>query len=139
MKNSIYIFIIALCIYSCGTTKDRKLDATSTNDISDTLRIANDDLEYEIIIIEPGFNNWLVTQQPRGYYNQQFLEVRNRQYVIEYNQRVVQPQRFNPNLYIQQINYDQYTDYGYEVNYLLFNYFKYFEQRYNQKFFVSRG
>ncbi|MFD2562594.1 DUF6146 family protein [Aquimarina rubra] len=139
MKNSIYIFILALCIYSCGTTKDRKLDTTSTTATSDTLRIANDDLEYEIIIIEPGFNNWLVTQQPRGYYNQQFLEIRNRQYVIEYNQRVVQPQRFDPNLYIQQINYDQYTDYGYEVNYLLFNYFKYFEQRYKQKFFVSRG
>ncbi|WP_108804010.1 DUF6146 family protein [Aquimarina sp. Aq107] len=138
-KQFFFILTLVLFIYSCGTTKDRKLDTTSTTDTSDTLRIANDDLEYEILIIEPGFNNWLVTQRPRGYYNQQFLEIRNRQYVIEYNQRVVQPQRFDPDLYIQQINYDQHTDYGYEVNYLLYNYFLFFEKQYNQRFFVSRG
>jgi len=139
MKNSIYICTLILCIYSCGTTKDRKLDVSSTDNISDTLRIANDSLEYEIIIIEPGFNSWLVTQQPRGYYSQQFLEIRNRQYVTEYNQRVLQPQRFDPNLYLQQINYESRTDYGYEVNYLLYNYFLYFERQYRQKFFISRG
>lgn len=139
IRNIIYVSIITVFIYSCATTKKRNLDTTATNTTSDTLRIANDDLEYEILIIEPGFNTWLVTQRPRGYYNQQFLEIRNRQYVIEYNQRVIQPQRFNPNLYIQQINYEQHIDYGYEVNYLLYNYFLFFEQRYNQRFFVSRG
>ncbi|WP_298315910.1 DUF6146 family protein [uncultured Aquimarina sp.] len=139
MKNSIYTFILVLCIYSCGTTKDRKLDVTSANEISDTVRIANDSLEYEIIIIEPGFNGWLVTQRPRGYYSQQFLESRNRLYVTEYNQRVMQPQLFDPNLYIQQINYEQQTDYGYEVNYLLYNYFLFFEKQYRQRFMVSRG
>lgn len=128
-----------LCIYSCGTTKDRKLDVTSANEISDTVRIANDSLEYEIIIIEPGFNGWLVTQRPRGYYSQQFLESRNRLYVTEYNQRVMQPQLFDPNLYILQINYEQQTDYGYEVNYLLYNYFLFFEKQYRQRFTVSRG
>ncbi|AXT53981.1 hypothetical protein D1818_03665 [Aquimarina sp. BL5] len=139
MKNSIYTFILVLCIYSCGTTKDRKLDVTSANEISDTVRIANDSLEYEIIIIEPGFNGWLVTQRPRGYYSQQFLESRNRLYVTEYNQRVMQPQLFDPNLYILQINYEQQTDYGYEVNYLLYNYFLFFEKQYRQRFMVSRG
>lgn len=139
MKKIFYASIIILFIYSCATTKERSLDTTANNTTSDTLRIANDDLEYEIIIIEPGFNNWLVTQQPRGFYNQQFLETRNRQYVVEYNQRVMQPQRFDPILYVQPINYDRLTDYGYEVNYLLYNYFLFFEQRYKQRFFVSRG
>jgi len=91
------------------------------------------------MIIEPGFNTWLVSQNPRGYYSQQFLETRNRLYVVEYNQRVMQPQNFDPNLYLQQINYDQGTDYGYEVNYLLYNYFLFFEREYKQKFGVSRG
>ncbi|MBW1295170.1 DUF6146 family protein [Aquimarina litoralis] len=138
-KNIIYISFIALFVYSCATTKERKLDTASAETTSDTLRIANDELEYEIIIIEPGFNTWLVTQRPRGYYNQNFLEVRNRQYVVEYNQRVMQPQIFDPNLYIQQINYEHQTDYGYEVNYLLYNYFLFFQQRYNQRFLVTRG
>jgi len=51
----------------------------------------------------------------------------------------MQPQLFDPNLYIQQINYEQQTDYGYEVNYLLYNYFLFFEKQYRQRFMVSRG
>ncbi len=139
IKKVGYVLLIAVFIYSCATTKDKNTSVVSNDKISDTLRIANDSLEYEILIIEPGFNSWLATQQPRGYYGVQFLESRNRQYVFEYNQRVIQPQRFNPNLYIQQINYEQNVHYGYEVNYLLYNYFLFFEQRYNQRFVFGRG
>ncbi|WP_024769458.1 DUF6146 family protein [Aquimarina macrocephali] len=139
MKNCIYILILGIFIYSCSTTKNRKMDVASTDTASDTVRIANDSLEYEIIIIEPGFNSWLVTQRPRGFYSETFLETRNRIYVTEYNQRVMQPQRFDPNLYLQQINYQYATHYGYEVNYLLYNYFIYFEQRYRQRFIATRG
>ncbi len=139
MKNCIYIVIVGIFIYSCSTTKNRKMDVVSTDTTSDTIRIANDSLEYEIIIIEPGFNSWLITQRPRGFYSETFLETRNRIYVTEYNQRVMQPQRFDPNLYLQQINYDPAIHYGYEVNYLLYNYFLYFEQRYRQRFIVTRG
>ncbi len=139
MKYGMYALILGLFIYSCSSTKNRNLQTASTNKIADTVRIANDSLEYEIIIIEPGFNSWIVTQRSRGYYSEPFLENRNRQYVIEYNQRVLQPQRFNPNLYQQTINYESTIHYGYEVNYLLYNYFLFFEQRYNQRFVFSRG
>lgn len=57
---------------------------------------------------------------------------------MEYNRRVMNPQQFNPNLYVQQINYEFGVDYGYEVNYLLYNYLKYFQRKYNQKFPGSR-
>ena len=99
-KNIMYIIVLGVFIYSCSTTKDRNLLATNDSQMSDTLRIANDSLEYEIIIIEPGFNAWLLTQRPRGYYSENFLETRNNLFVIEYNQRVQQPLRFDPNLYI---------------------------------------
>ncbi|WP_103863933.1 DUF6146 family protein [Aquimarina sp. I32.4] len=138
MKNLIYILFIGIVLYSCTSTKNRNINATSTNTKSDTIRIANDSLEYEILIIEPGFNSWIVTQRPRGFYSERFLETRNNLYVTQYNQRVLQPLRFDPNLYVQQINYDSFTHYGYEVNYLLYNYFLYFEQRYKQRFIVSR-
>ncbi|KAA1243685.1 DUF6146 family protein [Aquimarina sp. RZ0] len=139
MKNCIYIILLVTFIISCSSIQDRNLNTSSVDKSSDTLRIANDSLEYEIIIIEPGFNTWLVTQRPRGFYSEQFMEIRNRQYVIEYNQRVIQPQRFDPNLYIQTINYESSIHYGYEVNYLLYNYFLYFEQRYRQRFLATRG
>ncbi len=136
MKNILLILLICIIAYSCNSTK--KAIDTSSDDIAtstqDTVRIANDELEYEIIVIDPGFNSWLFSRaRQRGFYDQIYFETRNRVLVNEWNQRVLQPMRYNPNLYEMQINYDPSTDYGYEVNYLLYNYFLYFQLNYNQR------
>jgi hypothetical protein len=153
MKTStrpLYILsLLCLVLYTaCHTTKPTlENDPEIANDISadekklfdakeggEEVRIANDSVEYEIIIIDPGFNVWVNSiARPRGYYDQTFLENRNQLFVTEYNARVIQPNRFSPNLYEWQINYDRFTDYGYEVNYLLYNYFIYFQRKYNQR------
>lgn len=141
MKNIIYIVLLGGLIFGCTTTKKANPDTSevSKNSISDTIKIANDALEYEIIIIEPGFNSWLITQKPRNYYSESYLENKNRLYVSEYNTRVIQPQRYDANIYEMQINYNQSIHYGLEVNYLLYHYFLFLEQRYNQKFIFTRG
>ncbi|WGK64553.1 DUF6146 family protein [Croceiramulus getboli] len=139
MKTVFTFFSILAVLWalgSCGSTNNRSLDDTVAT--GDTLRIANDSLEYEIIIIEPRFNTWLVTQPPRGYYEQEFLENRNIWYVTQYNNRVLNPQGFDASLYLQRIDYEPDIDYGYEVNYLLYNWFRFFEERYNQRFSISR-
>jgi len=139
MKNLIYIFVLGLFIYSCSATKNRDFNQQEvTANANDTVRIANDSLEYEIIVIEPGFNLFINSiARPRGYYSQSYLENKNKFLVQEYNSRVAQPFSYNPNLYIQEINYDNSVDYGYEVNYMLYNYFVFFSREYNQRFSVS--
>ncbi len=138
MKNLLYIVFAGLLIYGCGSTKDRdfsKKEVTAT--ANDTVRIANDSLEYEIIIIEPGFNLFVNSiAKTRGFYSQSYLESKNKFLVQEYNSRVRQPFTYNSNLYIQEINYDNFVDYGYEVNYMLYNYFVFFSREYNQRFSV---
>ena len=109
--------------------------------VNDTVRIASDKVEYEIIIMEPGFNSWLQSRaRPEGYYSQEFLENRNVVYVNEWNNRVLNPARYSPNLYEMQIDYNPSIDYGYEVNYKLYYYFIYFQMTYNQRLtgFVPR-
>lgn len=105
-----------------------------TTEVADTVAISDPESNYEIIIIEPGFNVWLQSvARPEGYYSQTFMENRNRLYVIEWNNRVVNALQYNPQLYELQINYDPLVDYGYEVNYKLYNYFIYFQRKYNQR------
>ena len=135
MKNIILILLVCFGIYSCKTTHKVSTTAPEVNKTTkDTVRIANDELEYEIIIIESGFNFWLESRaKPEGYYSQEFLENRNRLFVTEWNNRVLQPQRYNPNLYEMQINYDTSIDYGYEVNYKLYYYFIYFQIKNKQQ------
>lgn len=136
MKNSLYIIAILLfVILGCNTSK---LTTTGTDKVSatqnDTIRIVNEKLQYEVIIIDPGFSSWLVSRAyPRSYHSQTYLENKNRIYVSEWNRRVLQPQQYNPNLYEMTINYEPFIDYGYEVNYLIYNYMIYFQNTYKQK------
>lgn len=135
MKKLIFMVIVMVCVSSCRTAnKVASNDSNMTSTEQDTVRIANDKLEYEIIIIEPGFNSWLERMaRPEGYYTQEFLEGRNQIYVAEWNRRVLQPTVYNPNLYELQIDYNHTIDYGYEVNYKLYNYFIYFQLHYKQQ------
>lgn len=138
MKNSVYIIMVVFCLLlGCNSSK-----ATFPNTVKtvatqgDTVRIANDKLEYEVLIIDPGFSTWVTTTAlPRNYYSQSYLQSKNQMWVSEWNSRVLQPMRYSPNLYEMTINYDPNIDYGYEVNYLIYNYMVYFQNSNKQKLF----
>ncbi|WP_115461849.1 DUF6146 family protein [Winogradskyella aurantiaca] len=131
---SILVMVVGL---SCKSTDRGQLstDEESVNKIeNDTVSIANEDVGYEIIIIEPGFNAFLKgTARQEGYYDQSLLESRNSLFVRQWNIRVTQPNNYDPNLYEMPINYDPHIDYGYEVNYKLYNYFIFFQLKYKQQ------
>jgi hypothetical protein len=93
--------------------------------------IANDSLEYEITIIDVGFTYYLnAIAQPEGFYSQEYLEARNRVWVTTWNMRAQNIGQFNPTIYENLIDYQQNIDYGYEVNYKLFNYFLFAQKKY---------
>ncbi|WP_179334771.1 DUF6146 family protein [Winogradskyella costae] len=137
MKKIIPFIIVLILIASC---KSYNYSPTINNDNensfvkSDTVSISSDENDYEILIIEPGFNSWLLsTARPEGYYSQEFLESRNALLVQGWNQRNLQPHIYDPNLYEVRIDYDTRTDYGYDINYKLYNYFIYFQLKYKQQ------
>src|SRR5690606_14100525 len=137
MKTYLITMLAALAIiYSCksqATMNETVAETANAQTANDTVRIANEELEYEIIIIDPGFNTWLASRaQPRGYYSQQHMEVKNNMWVVEWNIRARQPQRYG-DLYLMEIDYRPAIDYGYEVNYLLYNYLVYFQLTNNQR------
>jgi len=136
MKTIIILLFTIIGILSCNTSK--KIVTNDSNQtkktVSDTVRIANDSLEYEVVIIDPGFSTWLATRaRPRGFYSESYLENKNMFWVAEWNSRVNQSQRYSRNLYELPINYDRNIHYGYEVNYLIYNYLVYFQITNNQK------
>ncbi|WP_281543153.1 DUF6146 family protein [Maribacter aestuarii] len=140
------IVIGILVMANCGSSKealsitDEEKQAFAAVE-DDSVEIVNDEVEYRIIIIEPGFYTWLKSiARPEGYYSQTFLENRNKLLVLNWNQRAMLPTVYDPNLYQMQIDYQPDIDYGYDVNYKLYNYFIFFQRRYNQRLgpFVPR-
>ncbi len=140
-KIQVYLTLILILCYSMSslgqddyvelTEKEKELFAQQDDPDEEAEKT---DLEYDIIIMDIGFNRWLnQIAQPKGYYSQSFLEQRNYFYVLEWNRRVLEPRVFDPLLYELQINYEHGIDYGYDVNYQLYNYFIYFQRRFNQR------
>jgi len=128
-----FIFIVsAVFIFSCSSGRDvHTKSKIAKEQIGDTIRIANDSLDYEILIFEQGFNTWLITQKPKTYYSVNYLESKNIRFTSEYNRRVFSSP-YSQDLYIQEINYEPTIHYGLDVNYILYNYFIFFQEKYNQ-------
>lgn len=151
MKTYIHNILLAsialtLLFSSCKSTKEAVVfseeeKAIFNQEEGSAHTIDGDVTEYEITIIDTGYYTWLKSiAKPEGYYSQSFMETRNAIYVTEWNSRVLQPLRYDSNLYELQISYDSFTDYGYDVNYQLYNYFIYFQRKYEQRLgiFVPR-
>ena len=135
MKKAALLLLFLATIIGCTTSKTTTMEGEINGDTYEEkpVRIANDSLEYEITITDLGFPRFLNTQPPEDYYSIDYLERRNQFFVAEYNRRVLD-NRYSRDLYPQRIDYDLSVHYGKEVNYLLFQYFRYFSREYNQKF-----
>lgn len=120
------LLILGILFYACSSSQIKN----SKTEKEEPVVISNDSLEYEIIIIDVGFTRFLNTvAQPMGYYSQAYLENRNRFFVNTWNMRVNNP-NFSNNIYQWPIDYNPRINYGMEVNYKLFNYFMFAQQKY---------
>ncbi|MCF8367221.1 MAG: DUF6146 family protein [Bacteroidales bacterium] len=103
----------------------------SENQSSDTLQIStNDSTGYDIIIIETGYENWMATNaKPKWFYTNEYYRNKNQFYVLCWNNRVLETMHSNP--FEETIDFDPNIDYGLDVNYQLYWYFKFMESKYS--------
>lgn len=127
VKHLFLLSVISIVFYACGSSPLNNTEIEKEEPVI----IANDSLEYEVIIIDPGFTTFLNSiAEPEGFYSQKYMEARNRAWVFTWNQRAQNSFQFNPNIYENIIDYRPTLDYGYEVNYKLFNYFIFAQRKY---------
>jgi hypothetical protein len=105
--------------------------------VSDSIAIVKDSIEYELIIIDSGFEMWLMSQPPMGFHSNEYYRQRNLMYVQEWNSRYMNPMRHG-GLYENYVDYSATIDYGIELNYRLYYYFVYFERTNNVKLISGR-
>lgn len=127
LKSLIFLSLITLVLWNCSSVPLTSKTAEEEKPVV----IANDSLEYEIIIFDPGFNLFLNSiAKPEGYYSQSYMEIRNKFWVITWNTRAQNPSQYDTSIYENIIDYQSNINYGYEVNYKLFNYFLFAQQKY---------
>jgi hypothetical protein len=121
------LIILGILIISCSSSPLKN----SRKQKEKPVVITNDSLEYEIIVLDVGFTLYLNTvAKPENYYSLNYLENKNNIYVTNWNLRALNPSKFNSSIYENSIDYSPQIRYGLEVNYKLFNYFQFAQQKY---------
>ena len=126
-------FLLSITFFiACGTYSNSTNKTTTIKE--EPVVIANEALEYEIIIIDQGFTSYLNSiARPMSYHSKMYLQNKNRIYVAIWNSRARNLTKYNPNIYENVIEYEPNVDYGLEVNYKLYWYFKFAEQKYKMR------
>ena len=141
-----YLFALVALIFiitSCGSSNaNSKTDKKYSTLKFDKISSDNDSTEYEILIIDPGYDSFLATQKPANFYSQKYYENWNKYYVVDWNQKVqssiYHSSRYQ-SVFEMMIDYNPHIDYGMEVNYKLYYYFMFVEKRYGVRFKVPRA
>ena len=136
LHKILVILLMGVIFYACSSSPSKNLQTKKEEPVV----IANDSLEYEIIIIDIGFTTYLNSiAKPMGFYTQTFLENRNNIYVINWNMRAQNPLKYDASIYENVIQYNSRVNYGMEVNYKLFNYFQFAQKKYKMSLDGSRS
>lgn len=85
--------------------------------------------EYEATVFDPGFDSFLAMQQPKEFYSEANLKSKNTLMVVEWNYRYNQPLRYDPLIYEVKIDYESAIQYGLDVEYKLYMFFKFMEKQ----------
>lgn len=124
MKKAFCFGLFFLFIFSMSGLSQKNRSQVKVK--SDSVKV--DSVTYELIILDPGFDSWLATKPPMSFYSKDYYETKNRLYVMEWNYRNQLPMRFG-DMYETRIDYYQNIDYGLELNYRLYYYFLFFEEK----------
>ena len=128
--------MVAACTSGAYTSRD--MDRRAQTNVVD---IDEDQEEYELIIMDPGYNRWAVTSaKPIGFYSPQYYRHWNQIYVQAWNELAMSAYRYPGSNFPfeNRIDYNAATDYGVELDYQLFTYFQYVATQYGGRYGFPR-
>lgn len=131
--NLLLVIFVAIAFTACATSGRPGIDKPAASNLVNQDK--HDEEEYELIIIDPGFNTWFMTHaRPMGYYSHAFYRQWNYQYVVAWNEKVNQQLYYHhPNYpFENRIAYDPHINYGIALDYQLFWYFRYVQSQFGR-------
>ena len=133
MRSFWFVLLVFSALgFACSTSQKTAAPAQKVE-----VKAEEDSLEYQLIVLDPKFDSYLVTQPMAEFYSQEYYENWNKQYVTEWNLRHQNPLRYG-GFYETEIDYDPFTDYGLDLNYRLYYYFRFIEKEYGVRL-INRG
>ena len=126
MKSAISILMVAAVVVSCSAPPQQTFRPPAENVID--LSQKNDDEEYELIVLDPGFDTWFQTNwnlakdRSESYYSHW-----NNMYASAWNYQASRPH--SSRFFDTMINYDPSIDYGIALERKLYYYFRWVDTK----------
>ncbi len=131
MKFSVVLLLSMLTaslFVACNVSRNTSASA-ETGDAQTPASEEADSTEYEVVIFDSDFETWFqLNSQPISFYDEEYLKNWNTQLVRQWNTFPASSGRVDCRP-VSHIDYDPSIDYGKELHYKLFHYFKYMHQR----------
>ena len=126
MKSIIYLFGLSLIFALTLNPQKKSVDPKHQAEIKQS----TDSVEYELLVFEPGFESYLAkVQHLKEFYGNDYYKNWNIQYVAEWNVRAINPIRYG-SFYENQIDYQWNINYGLDLNFTLYQFFQFIEEKY---------
>ncbi len=124
MKNLILILFISLIVGACSSYSAFNKTESTNEDMTKT-DIA-DSTEYELLILDIGFESWFATRNTSSTaHSNTYYRNWNQQYVSEWNRLHTQGHPY----FESYIDYHPFIKYGFDINYKLYHYFLFVEDK----------
>lgn len=125
MKSVFGILSTAILLLGC-TASNQMVTPPSENIID--LSQNEEGEEYELVVLDPGFDNWYVTAWNQAKDRSvDYYSFWNYRYVTEWNYKATRPQ--TAQFFTSSIHYDPTVDYGIEVERKLYYYFRWVDTK----------
>lgn len=85
---------------------------------------------YDVIVMEPGYDTFLITQPSKESYSESSLKTKNIRMVNEWNTRCKNPAQYDPNIYEMEIDYNPLLDYGIDAEHKIFMFFRFVSDKF---------
>lgn len=126
MKTLIFLLSLSAIVALNPSPQQKNKSAKRQAEIKQ----AADSTEYELLVFDPGFEAYLAKlPYSKDFYTNQYYKNWNIRYVTEWNIRALNPSRYGT-FYETQIDYNPQIDYGIDLNFKLYTYFQFIQDKY---------
>jgi hypothetical protein len=124
--KKLFLIILAVFLFASISSAQKEDVVQKKKSLQVETKIAKDSTEYDLIIFDIGFDSWFAINDNESQKRSlSYYEHKNQFYVIAWNDLYT---RNIPSIDCR-IEYESTVRYGFDLNYKLYMYFKYFEKK----------
>lgn len=124
--KKLFLLILAVFVFATISSAQKEEKIQKKKSLQVRAKVEKDSTEYDLLVFDIGFDSWFIMHDNESEKRLlSYYELKNKLYVIAWNDLY----RRHNRLIDCYIDYNSSIKYGFDLNYKLYMYFKYFEEK----------